>query len=301
MNVIEGGCLLFVRLHLAIFSNQFESKNEVIGDAPLLRGVAALYAISMSVLRLIRVACKRPVSCLTKGQHFSTVARGVREAQPAIFSAGQLSSPTEAEISYLTAFIADAKNLVVLTGAGISTSSGIPDYRGPNGSYSRGHKPMTHSEFMTKEASRKRFWARSMVGWQTVSDALPNNAHLALARLGATGYCQSVITQNVDRLHHKAGSTIIIDLHGRVDQVRCQCCQKTVSRKEWQHAMTTANADFMDRMLQLQLQQKLNLSSTDAQNTSLRADGDAELNLNDYSMLISFIHYVVATSCCFIY
>lgn len=196
-----------------------------------------------------------------------------------------LLPPTGEEVDWLTAIINESKSLVVLTGAGISTASGIPDYRGPNGSYNRGHKPMTHGEFMKSEASRKRFWARSMVGWQTVSHASPNNAHYALARLEAAGHCDGIITQNVDRLHHKAGSTNIIDLHGRVDQVRCQCCKNVVSRKDWQHAMTTANGEFMERMRLLQLQQKLQLESGLAKDTSVRADGDAELNLDDYSMV----------------
>lgn len=144
---------------------------------------------------------------------------------------------------------------------------------------------MTHGEFMNSEASRKRFWARSMVGWQTVSDASPNNAHRALARLEAAGHCDGIITQNVDRLHHKAGSLNIIDLHGRVDQVRCKCCKNIVSRRDWQHAMTSANGEFMERMRLLQLQQKLQLESGLAKDTSVRADGDAELNLDDYSMV----------------
>jgi len=200
-----------------------------------------------------------------------------------------LASPTQREVDWLATFFQYSKNLIVLTGAGISTSSGIPDYRGPNGSYKRGHKPMTHGEFMTSEASRKRFWARSMVGWQTVSDANPNNAHFALARLEAAGRCAGVITQNVDRLHFKAGSTNVIDLHGRVDQVRCQCCKKPMLRSEWQYAMTSANANFMEKMRQMQEEKKLQLDSAGAKNTNLRADGDAELNLEDYSMVPCYL------------
>lgn len=202
----------------------------------------------------------------------------------------QLASPMQKEVELLTNFFKQSKDVLVLTGAGISTSSGIPDYRGPNGSYKRGHKPMTHTEFMTSEASRKRFWARSMVGWQTVSDASPNNAHVALAKLEIAGYCAGVITQNVDRLHFKAGSTNVIDLHGRVDQVRCQCCKKAMPRKDWQHAMTSANVSFMESMMQMQAQRMLQLDSADSKHTNLRADGDAELYLEDYSMVTPMLY-----------
>ena len=225
-------------------------------------------------------------SLFLKSRHFSSIrVQPTTAAHPWTPSSGILSSPTAEEVDWLATFFDRAKNLVVLTGAGISTASGIPDYRGPNGSYNRGHKPMLHSEFMGSEASRKRFWARSMVGWQTVSDASPNQAHFALSRLEAGGYCSAVITQNVDRLHHKAGSENVIDLHGRVDQVRCQCCKQAMPRSEWQYAMTSANADFMHRMTELQQQQKLKLESASAKDTNIRADGDAELGLDDYSMV----------------
>uniref|UniRef100_A0A7S3HFZ4 Deacetylase sirtuin-type domain-containing protein n=1 Tax=Spumella elongata TaxID=89044 RepID=A0A7S3HFZ4_9STRA len=212
-------------------------------------------------------------------------AAGTQSYRGPLDGSAPLASPMQNEIEWLTTFFQQSKNVLVLTGAGISTSSGIPDYRGPNGSYKRGHKPMTHSEFMTSESSRKRFWARSMVGWQNVSDATPNNAHFALAKLEAAGRCAGVITQNVDRLHFKAGSTNVIDLHGRVDQVRCQCCKKPMPRNEWQYAMTSANASFMENMKQMQKEKKLQLDSAAAKNTNLRADGDAELNLEDYSMI----------------
>ena len=97
--------------------------------------------------------------------------------------------PKQDEIAELARFVGNSKGLTVLTGAGISTPSGIPDYRGPSGSYKLGHKPMTHSEFMTKETSRKRFWARSMVDWQNVASAVPNNAHISLAKLEGICFC----------------------------------------------------------------------------------------------------------------
>lgn len=192
-----------------------------------------------------------------------------------------LGSPSETEIEELTNFFANNGRTCVLTGAGISTLSGIPDYRGPNGSYRLGHKPMNHSEFMTVEASRKRFWARSMVGWQTVSNAHPNGAHMALVRLEGAAKVNHIITQNVDRLHHKAGSNSIIDLHGRVDQVRCQCCKLAVPRHEWQSRLVRANQHFLEVLKDTQSQMLSRMSAA----KGVRADGDAELGLTDYSQV----------------
>jgi NAD-dependent SIR2 family protein deacetylase len=143
---------------------------------------------------------------------------------------------------------------------------------------------MTHTEFMTQEASRKRFWARSMVGWQTVSAASPNDAHNALVALEQKKKLHTVITQNVDRLHHKAGSLNIIDLHGRVDQVRCQCCQKPIIRTEWQDRLVAANGHFLQELheTQRQMRQRRTAATTP---TGVRADGDAELGLEDYSQV----------------
>lgn len=242
------------------------------------------------------IATKRSGGACFNSIRVQPVSIGVPKSPHVPNADGVLLSPTGVEVDWLSSIIEQSKSLLVLTGAGISTASGIPDYRGPNGSYNRGHKPMTHGEFMNSEASRKRFWARSMVGWQTVSDASPNNAHYALARLEAAGHCDGVITQNVDRLHHKAGSENIIDLHGRVDQVRCQCCKNVVSRRDWQHAMTSANVEFMERMRLLQLQQKLQLESGLAKDTSVRADGDAELNLDDYSMVSAVLYAHISSS-----
>lgn len=190
-----------------------------------------------------------------------------------------MQSPTSKEVDDLVRFFCNSSSVTVLTGAGISTSSGIPDYRGPQGSYKLGHKPMTHTEFMTKELSRKRFWARSMVGWLTVSAAEPNDAHTALAGLESNGKVGGIITQNVDRLHHRAGSNNIMDLHGRVDQVRCQCCKKAISREEWQYALISRNASFLERTKEQQRLQALQVHSR----SSVRADGDAELGELDYN------------------
>ena len=98
-----------------------------------------------------------------------------------------LLAPTADEVEKLVEFVNNSKHLIAITGAGISTASGIPDYRGPNGSYKLGHKPMNYIDFMLNESSRKRFWARSMFGWQSVSQATPNPAHIAMAQFESMG------------------------------------------------------------------------------------------------------------------
>lgn len=195
------------------------------------------------------------------------------------------AKPASSEVEGLSNFFVQNKVVTVLTGAGISTPSGIPDYRGPSGSYKLGHKPMVHSEFMTKEASRKRFWARSMIGWQAVSSASPNAAHTALAQLEHRSKVHAIITQNVDRLHHRAGSQSIIDLHGRVDQVRCQCCQKAIPRHAWQEKLLAANGHFLQELETIQRNMRSRMATATAVDRSkgVRADGDAELGIEDYS------------------
>jgi NAD-dependent SIR2 family protein deacetylase len=119
----------------------------------------------------------------------------------------------------LKTFIERHQRLFVLTGAGCSTNSGIPDYRNNNGNWKRS-QPVRFQAFMAEELTRRRYWARSMIGWRRFRQALPNDAHHALARLETNGQCQLLLTQNVDRLHQAAGSREVIDLHGRLDLVR---------------------------------------------------------------------------------
>ncbi|CAM9665103.1 unnamed protein product [Ectocarpus sp. 13 AM-2016] len=138
-------------------------------------------------------------------------------------------------------------SVTALTGAGMSTDSGIPDYRGPKGSYSRGHKPMTHDQFLSSEDNRKRYWARSTFGWDSFSRARPNEAHVALAGLEAAGKVDSVITQNVDGLHQKAGSRNVVNLHGRNDKVGCMSCRFESSRDAYQQNLSRINARWIAR------------------------------------------------------
>src|SRR5678816_1336608 len=110
--------------------------------------------------------------------------------------------------------------IFVLTGAGISTASGIPDYRGPDGLWKRS-APITYQAFIRDPAMRRRYWMRSFVGWPAVARARPNRAHEALVELELLGRTTTLVTQNVDGLHAHAGQRTVIDLHGRIDQVIC--------------------------------------------------------------------------------
>ncbi|SFU53720.1 NAD-dependent protein deacetylase [Halomonas korlensis] len=150
-----------------------------------------------------------------------------------------LSVASEPDLTALVDFVAQFPRLAVLTGAGISTASGIPDYRDASGDWKRS-PPMQHQQFMASQASRQRYWARALVGFRALQDARPNAAHHSLAKLEASGRVMGVITQNVDGLHQRAGSRNVIDLHGRADVVRCMSCRA----KRMRHDL---HAELMDR------------------------------------------------------
>ena len=134
-----------------------------------------------------------------------------------------------------------AGGVVVLTGAGCSTASGIPDYRGPKGAFTRGHKPMTYQQFLRNPEGRRRYWARGHVGWSRFAQARPNAAHVALVELEARGLITGIITQNVDGLHQAAGSQAVIDLHGRLDRVVCLTCGSVESRDSVHQRLSVRN------------------------------------------------------------
>jgi NAD-dependent SIR2 family protein deacetylase len=148
-------------------------------------------------------------------------------------------------------FVQQYPRLFVLSGAGISTDSGIPGYRDADGRWTRA-SPVLLQDFVRSAAVRQRYWARSMVGWPTVANARPNIAHDALARLEAAGRLRRLVTQNVDGLHQRSGSSQVIELHGNLDRVLCLDCGALHSRVSIQrtlealnpqlHAATTASA-----------------------------------------------------------
>lgn len=139
------------------------------------------------------------------------------------------------------------RRVVVLAGAGCSTESGIPDYRSPEATL-RPRNPIQYQEFLRNDAARVRYWARSMIGWSRFAAAEPNPAHVALARLEAGGVLQGIITQNVDGLHHAAGSRHVVELHGSLAWVRCLECGHVVRRAEYQERLLAVNLAWTERL-----------------------------------------------------
>lgn len=161
-------------------------------------------------------------------------------------------------IRCLGSFLRGANSLVVLSGAGVSTASGIPDYRDRNGNWKQA-QPMQYGDFMRSEDARRRYWSRSYVGWQRFSTARPNAAHYALAAMETAGYLDTLITQNVDGLHGEAGSANVVDLHGNLGKVRCMSCSTVTEWADYQVALLRANPGWR------------------AKPKLFRADGDVEL------------------------
>lgn len=167
----------------------------------------------------------------------------------------------------LPAFIAAHRRLLVITGAGISTASGIPDYRDRSGAWKR-PQPMTWQAFTGSEAARRRYWARSLVGWQRFGQARPNAVHHALVALQQSGRVQALVTQNVDGLHSAAGSQAVIDLHGRLDRVICLQCGQRSAREAFQQRLVSANPGWEQLP------------------AGIAPDGDADLDEVDFSAFI---------------
>ncbi|WP_285651733.1 NAD-dependent protein deacetylase [Actinomycetospora sp. NBRC 106375] len=165
--------------------------------------------------------------------------------------------PVRGDVNALATLIAEGGALV-LTGAGISTDSGIPDYRGPT-SATRRHAPMTYDAFVGDPVARHRYWARSHVGWPQIAGARPNDGHRAVAALQRAGLVQDVITQNVDGLHQAAGARDVVELHGALGRVTCLGCRVTLPRGDVQARLAALNPGF------------------DARAGEINPDGDAEL------------------------
>mmetsp|Transcript_13979 Transcript_13979/g.18225 ORF Transcript_13979/g.18225 Transcript_13979/m.18225 type:complete len:400 (+) Transcript_13979:53-1252(+) len=210
----------------------------------------------------------------------------------------------ELELQKLINWFADKHQVLCLTGAGLSTESGIPDYRGHEGSYHKGHKPMVHDQFIRHEKQRKRYWGRGMVGWKPFEAVQPNQGHYALAKLEQTGkigvYMEDeasfyddhglelewpfssgqkklvLITQNVDSLHRRAGSKAIIELHGTSDRVKCMnpTCGTYRNRYDFHNELERINKDWLEAAIKA--------TGKDA----LRPDGDAEVQTDSYEEIL---------------
>ena len=141
--------------------------------------------------------------------------------------------------------LVSAGGVVVLSGAGLSTESGIPDYRGPDGT--RRVEPMTYGEFAGSSEARRRYWARSYIGWQRFNAAEPNDGHRVVTDLQRAGYVGPIITQNVDGLHQASGATDVVELHGSLERAVCLTCGEYTTRIGLHERMTEANPGFRER------------------------------------------------------
>ncbi len=156
------------------------------------------------------------------------------------------NSPSAEAVDRLRGFIDARESIFVLTGAGCSTGSGIPDYRDENGDWKR-KQPVTYAAFTGSDAVRRRYWARSTIGFPTMACAEPNGAHAGLASLEASGHVGSLVTQNVDGLHQRAGHAAVLDLHGRIADVVCLDCRDVSSRSVLQDRLLGANPGWGSR------------------------------------------------------
>lgn len=159
----------------------------------------------------------------------------------------QVPEPTDGEVPLLrrAAELLGGRRIALLTGAGLSTDSGIPDYRGPD---APPRNPMTYQQFVGDPDLRRRYWARNHVGWHHLRHAEPNPGHAAVADLERRGLLSGLITQNVDRLHSDAGSINVIDLHGRYDRVICLDCRTGFTRTEVADLLQDLNPGYLDRV-----------------------------------------------------
>ena len=168
------------------------------------------------------------------------------------------------ELQALLDFAQHHQRWLVLTGAGCSTASGIPDYRDAQGAWKRS-EPMRFQLFVGDALARKRYWARSMLGWRTMAQARPTAAHQALVQLEVAGRIELLVTQNVDGLHNTAGSTSVLDLHGRIDTVCCLACGTRSPRAALQERLTHCNPGWLHHV------------------AMSAPDGDADLEAQDFA------------------
>eukprot|EP01116_Phalansterium_solitarium_P002500 TRINITY_DN12551_c0_g1_i1.p1 TRINITY_DN12551_c0_g1~~TRINITY_DN12551_c0_g1_i1.p1 ORF type:complete len:339 (-),score=54.10 TRINITY_DN12551_c0_g1_i1:66-1058(-) len=209
-----------------------------------------------TLVKILNSPLRKPASLESSFRPFSTI---VPESLP-------ISS---VDFQSLADFVASRKDLVVISGAGLSTESGIPDYRSPNGAYSKGHKPINHMEFVSSPRTRQRYWARSLAGWEKMIQSRPNAGHEALARLERNGFVRQIITQNVDRLHQRAGSRRVVELHGHMEAVACLQCRSESPRADMQRALRGLNPDWVALAALA--------PGAEGGQASVRPDGDVEM------------------------
>ncbi|EEH11141.1 silencing information regulator [Histoplasma capsulatum G186AR] len=178
---------------------------------------------------------------------------------------------------------------VLLTGAGISVASGLADYRGENGTYRRNltYRPIFYHEFVSQHEARKRYWARSFVGWPTLVNSKPNDTHAAIGKLGRKGYISSVITQNVDSFHSKAHPHIpVVELHGYLRSLVCVNCRRQMSREDFQAVLLRLNpawAEFLEQIAKTGALDTHDREEQQKKGLQMNPDGDVDLPNAPYS------------------
>lgn len=191
------------------------------------------------------------------------------ETPSALPDTGAVSTPHPdlAELEVIADLVAGGR-VAILTGAGMSTESGIPDYRGPDGE--RRVEPMTYQQFTSGPESRRRYWSRAHVGWTRFAASRPNAGHRVVAALQREGFVRGLITQNVDGLHQEAGATDVLELHGTLSQVRCLTCEDRIPREVMEAELARLNPGFADRV----------------RTGEIRPDGDVTLDDADVSACV---------------
>ncbi len=187
-----------------------------------------------------------------------------------------ISISTKNPLSNLEALISalqNKKKIWILTGAGISAPSGIPTYRNDRGEW-KSANPIQHNEFINHESYRQRYWARSMVGWKLTGRTKPNAAHHAISALQKTGKVFQIVTQNVDGLHNIAGTENVIDLHGRLSEIKCLICNKVSKRKDYQPRLVNNNPELDDYKATIMPDGDANVENFDMSKISIPACKD---------------------------
>lgn len=210
-----------------------------------LDGKMQLHQKSLSA-GLVELKPQPPPHRIDQDQH-SSQAHSHKHHHPRtnIVDAAPTAPPLSlAALQALVDEITSAKNVVVITGAGVSTESSIPDYRSPKGAYNTGFTPMTHQQFLANPANRARYWARSYAGWHAFSSTRPSGAHEGLSRLQERQWVGPIITQNVDRLHNRAGARNVLELHGTTHRVVCLGCGAMQERGDVQRKLDELNPDM---------------------------------------------------------
>ncbi|BDD59178.1 hypothetical protein MAP00_004407 [Monascus purpureus] len=178
---------------------------------------------------------------------------------------------------------------VLLTGAGISVESGLSDYRGKNGTYVRNkvYRPIYFHEFISRDEFRKRYWARSFIGWPALMKAKPNSTHFAIKDLGAKGYISSVVTQNVDSFHSNAHPELpTLELHGYLRSIICTSCRNEFSRGDFQNSLAALNpawADYLHEIIEIGALDTDNPEEQRRKGLKMNPDGDVDLAQAPYS------------------